>query len=297
MTTRNRQNEFPVNFGVKPKTRCMYHSISIGQDKSEFSHRALGLAIWLAGATRTPALTPSPLPRTSLDERQSIMRARLGECRGEGIAGDCRVVKGWTTQALVNESKWHDLVVVGRHGESSHERARRIGSLPTALLAASPVPVLVAADSPSVPDRVLVAFDDSPDTCMALRIAASLAAERRLRVHVIETLAGHRRRDHLARAAYLEGWKRVEADFEVLAGKSSDEIVTYIEKHGIPLTFVPALDRSLFGQSLRRVSRPRRVLPWSCRVVGCRRFIESRQVESEYVRRAREPAGRLLAAA
>ena len=128
------------------------------------------------------------------------MRARLGECRGEGIAGDCRVVKGWTTQALVNESKWHDLVVVGRHGESSHERARRIGSLPTALLAASPVPVLVAADSPSVPDRVLVAFDDSPDTCMALRIAASLAAERRLRVHVIETLAGHRRRDHLARA-------------------------------------------------------------------------------------------------
>ena len=236
----------------------MYHSIFVGQDNSEFSHQALGLAIWLARATRARlhllhlhSRKPRVRSKTSLDEIQSVMRARLEECRGEGIAGDCRVVKGWTTQALVSESKWHDLVVVGRHGESWGERARGIGSLPTTLLAASPVPVLVAADSPIVPDKLLVAFDDSPDACTALRIAASLAAERRLHVHVIETVAGHRRRDHLARArAYLEGWKEVAADFEVLTGKPSDEIVTYIEKHRIPLTFVPALDRSLFGHKL-----------------------------------------------
>lgn len=236
----------------------MYHSILVGQDNSEFSHQALRLAIWLARATRARlhlihlhSRKPRILAKTSLEEMQAVMSARLEECTSEGIAGDCRVVNGWTTQALVRESKWHDLVVVGRHGESWRERAHGIGSLPTTLLAASPVPVLVAADPPIVPDQLLVAFDGSPDACTALRIAASLAAERRLRVHVIETVAGHRRRDHLARArAYLEDWKAIEADFELLTGKASDEIVRYIEKHRIPLTFLPALDRSLFGQKL-----------------------------------------------
>ncbi|MEJ2531796.1 MAG: universal stress protein [Halioglobus sp.] len=236
----------------------MYHSIVVGQDNSEFSRRALGLAIWLARVTRgrlhllhLHSRKPHIRPKTSLDKIHSVMQARLEECQNEGIAGDCRIVKGWTTQALVNESKWHDLVVVGRHGESWRERTRGIGSLPTTLLGASPVPVLIAADSPVFPDQILVAFDDSLDACMALRIAASLALERKLRVHVVETLASHRGRDHLSRArAYLEDWKEIKADFEVLTGKVSDEIVAYIERHRIPLTFLPALDRSLFGRKL-----------------------------------------------
>ena len=236
----------------------MYHSILVGQDASAYSHQALGLAIWLAKATRARlhlihlhSRKPRIRPKTSLDEMSSIMQARLQECRGQGIAGDCQVVEGWSTKALVSESKWHDLVVVGRHGVSSRERVQGMGSLPTALLAASPVPVLIAADTPVIPDSLLVAFDNSPDACMALRIASSLAAERGLRVHVIEALAGHGRQDHLAHArAYLEGWKEVDADFEVLEGKSSDQIVSCIVKHGIELTFVPALDRSVFGHNL-----------------------------------------------
>ncbi len=236
----------------------MYHSILVGQDASEHSHQALGLAIWLAKAShahlhlihlhsrkpRIRAKTPPEMMRTILEER-------LEECRREGVVCDSQGVEGWTTQALVAESKWHDLVVVGRHGESVHERSRGLGSLPNALLAASPVPVLVAADTPHIPDSLLVAFDDSPDACVALRIAAALAAERQLRLHVIEAMAGRGRRDHLVRArSYLEGWKEVEADFEVLEGKSSDEIVACIEKKGIQLTFVPALDRTLFGHKL-----------------------------------------------
>jgi nucleotide-binding universal stress UspA family protein len=236
----------------------MYHSILVGQDASAYSHQALGLAIWLAKATRARlhlihlhSRKPRIRPKTSGDEMASIMRARFEESGGEGIAGDCQVVEGWSTRALVRESKWHDLVVVGRHGVNSLQRMRGIGSLPSALLAASPVPVLVAADTPVIPDRLLVAFDNSPDACMALRIAASLAAERRLRLHVIEAMAGHGRQDHLAHArGYLEGWQEVDADFEVLEGKSSDQIVSCIVRHGIQLTFVPALDRSLFGHKL-----------------------------------------------
>ena len=236
----------------------MYHSILVGQDASEHSQQALGLAIWLAKASHARlhlvhlhSRKPRIRPKTGLCEMRSIMEERIGECRREGVSSDCRVIEGWTTQAFATESKWHDLVIVGRHGESVRERVRGLGSLPNALLANSPVPVLVAADTPVVPDRLLVAFDDSPDACMALRIAASLAAERRLRLHVVEALTTHGGRDHLGRARdYLEGWQEVEAEFDALDGKASDEVVSYIQKHAIQLTFVPALDRSVFGHQL-----------------------------------------------
>lgn len=236
----------------------MYHSILVGQDASEHSHQALGLAIWFAKASHASlhlvhlhSRKPQIRPRTSLNEMRSIMEERIGECRREGLTCDSRVIDGWTTQALARESKWHDLVIVGRHGESVHRRERGVDSLPNALLTNCPVPVLVAADTPIIPDRLLVAFDESPDACMALRLAASLAAERRLRLHVVEVRATQRGHDHLSRArSYLEGWAEVEAEFDVLDGKASDEIVSYIHENAIPLTFVPALDRSVFGHQL-----------------------------------------------
>jgi len=236
----------------------MYHSILVGQDASEYSLRAFELAIWLSTSTHARlhlihlhSRKPHIRPKTSLDEMASVMRQRLDSHQDDGIEGDWQIVEGWTVQALVSESKWHDLVVVGRHGESASERKRGIGSLPTALLATSPVPVLIAADTPAVPDSLVVAFDNSLDACMALRIAASLAAERKLRLHVIEAATRHGYQDHLAHArAYLKGWHQVEADFEVLKGKLYDQIVPYIEKHDIKLTFVPALDRSLFHRKL-----------------------------------------------
>lgn len=236
----------------------MYHSILVGQDASEHSRRALELAVWLSISTRARlhlihlhSRKPRIHATTSVDEMATIMRERLEDCWDRGIRGDWQVVEGWTTQALVSESKWHDLVVVGRHGASAHARPRGIGSLPNALLTASPVPVLVAADAPAVPDRLVVAFDNSVDACMALRIAASLAAERHLTVHVIEAKARRGRQDHLAHArAYLEGWPEVDAEFDTLVGRSSDQIVSYIETHGVRLSFVPALDRSIFGRKL-----------------------------------------------
>lgn len=237
---------------------AVYHSILVCQDASGHSRRAFELAVWLSTTTRARlhlihlhSRKPHARGKTSKAEMASIMEKRVEELVGEGIDGDWQVVERWTVQALVSESKWHDLVVVGRQGESARQGKRSIGSLPDALLAASPVPVLIAADALAIPDRVVVAFDSSPDACMALRIAASLAAERKLKLHVIEATAGRRRQDHLVHArAYLEGWQEVDANFEVLEGKSSDQIVSYILNHDIHLTFAPAFDRSIFGHKL-----------------------------------------------
>jgi nucleotide-binding universal stress UspA family protein len=234
----------------------MYHSILVCQDASGYARRAFELAVWLAAATQAQlhlihlhSRKPHVGGRTSASEMTSIMQERVEEMAGEGIRGDCQVVEGWTSQALVDESKWHDLVVVGRQGESAH--GRDIGSLPGLLLATSFVPVLIVDDTPTIPSRVLVAFDSTPDACMALRIATSLAAERNLDLRVVETRSGRRTKDHLAHAReYIAGWQGVEAEFEVLEGKASDRIVSYIQTHDIQLVFASALDRSMLGRKL-----------------------------------------------
>jgi len=236
----------------------VYRSILVGQDESEESLRALEMAIWIAGGTQAhlnlvhlhgrklPLASPAPLQaiKELLEERSRL-------CRTAGIECSRQIVEGWTTQALVLETKWHDLIVVGKHGVSRSKRDHGLGSLPAALVAACPVPILIADDHGEVPRTLLVAFDESPDSCSALRIAASLAIEKKLRLHVIEVVSKQGKKDKLARArSYLDDCGSLHPEVERLVGRSGDVLLDYIREHGIQLTFVPALDRSLMGHKL-----------------------------------------------
>lgn len=238
--------------------RCrVYRSILVGQDESGESLRALEMAIWIAGGTQAhltlihlhgrklPLVSPAPLQAA-----EELLQARSIFCREAGIACSQQIVEGWTTQALVAETKWHDLVVMGKHGvsRSRREHGLGLGSLPAALLAACPVPILIADDLGASPRTLLVAFDESPDACSALRIAASLAMEKALRLHVIEVVSKQGQKDKLTRVrAYLDNCRTLQADVERLVGRSGDVFLDYIREHDVGLTFVPALDRSLMG--------------------------------------------------
>lgn len=240
------------------EVQSVYRSILVGQDASEESLRALEMAIWLAGVThahltlvhlhgrKLPLVSPAPLQAA-----EALLEERSTLCRNAGVACSGQMVEGWTTHALVAETKWHDLVVVGKHGASRSQRDRGLGSLPAALLAACPVPILIADDLGALPRSLLVAFDESPDACSALRTAASLAGEKQLRLHVVEVVSRRGQKDKLARAqAYLDDCPALEAEVERLVGRSGDVLLDYIRERDIQLTFVPALDRSLMGHKL-----------------------------------------------
>ncbi|MFQ5351981.1 MAG: universal stress protein, partial [Candidatus Binatia bacterium] len=159
----------------------MYRSILVGQDDCDNSRKALDTAIWLAGVTRAHLclihLHGRKLPLVSpisADDAKALLAEREKVCTRAGVACSTKLVSGWTTQALVNETKWHDLVVVGKHGAAWAQGSGGLGSVATALLASSSVPVLVADDSDSLPHQLLVVFDESPDACAALRIAATM---------------------------------------------------------------------------------------------------------------------------
>jgi len=236
----------------------MYRSILVGQDGCDNSRTALNAAIWLAGVTRAhlrlihlhgrklPLVAPAPSEDVSalLAESEKV-------CKQAGVACSTQLVSGWTTQALVNETKWHDLVVVGKHGVGWTEGHRGLGSVPTALLASSAVPVLVADAAADIPRQLLVVFDQSRDACAALRIAATMALERELELHVLEVVRRLGRRDQLDRAKeYLEDCQGLEVTVERAVGDAVEVVVGYIRDHNISLTYLPAMDRSLSGHKL-----------------------------------------------
>jgi len=236
----------------------MYHSILVGQDASIDSREALELSIWIAGVTRAhltlihlhgrkaPSMQPAPI-----EDVEALLEQRLEICREAGIRGSRRLVERGTPRALLDESKWHDLVVVGKHGENRARRKRGLGSLATELLGASPVPVLIADPAPVRPGQLLVAFDGTPDGCAALRIAASLAQERELKLHVVGVAGGKGGGEQLDRAQeYLEDRPGLEVEIEQLEGKPEVGLIALIRERDIHLTFLPALDRSFFGHKL-----------------------------------------------
>lgn len=236
----------------------MYHSILVAQDASDNSERALELAIWLAVDTRAhitllhlhhrKILPAEPVSTSEMEQR---LRDWAEVVRGAGIRCTHRVVEGWTNEALIREAQWYDMIAVGKHGEGRTMRPHGLGSLPSALLASSPVPVLVADDKPVVPESLLVVFDETPDACRALRIAADLALARDIRLHVVEAISDVHHPDQLARAnEYLEDCPGLVAEIHRLDEKPADGVLEYIARHDVHFTIMPALDRSLFGHKL-----------------------------------------------
>jgi nucleotide-binding universal stress UspA family protein len=233
----------------------MYHSILVAQDASDNSERALELAIWLAVDTRAhitllhlhhrKILPAEPVSTGQMEQR---LRDWAEVCRGAGIRCTHRVVEGWTNEALIRESQWYDLIVAGKHGEGRSLRSHGLGSLPSALLASSPVPVLISDDKPVAPESLLVIFDETPDASRALRMAADLALAREIRLHVIEAIPGDRQPDQLKRASeYLRDCPGLVADVKRIDDKPVEGVLRYIQDRDIHFTVMPALDRSLFG--------------------------------------------------
>ena len=239
----------------------MYHSILVCQDTSEQSHKALELAIWMADCTRARltlihlhARKPLGVGAPSQEEVLALLEERRLHCEASKLPCSVKVVEGWTAQGLLKQTHWHDLVVLGKRGASHASHGRKLGSLTSALLGSSPVPVLVVDEAPKAPETLLVVFDESPDACKALRMAVDLAMERELNLHVVEPVAKAGQADKLSEAAqYLAQCPGIHADLQRLEGKAGETVVAYVRREDVHLTFLPALDRSLFGTKLVEV--------------------------------------------
>jgi nucleotide-binding universal stress UspA family protein len=120
-----------------------------------------------------------------LSARADAACRRLGELsRGRGVELSCESARGIADDAIVERGKQADLIVLGRDGEHAGFRTALIGSTAEGVLRKTSKPTVVVPSAGELNGPVLLAFDGSPGSRIAARLAVELAGRLGEGIHV-----------------------------------------------------------------------------------------------------------------
>jgi nucleotide-binding universal stress UspA family protein len=185
----------------------MIETVLIATDGSEVAAAAerwgvalaAGLGARIAGVSVvedrwTGGLRASSLPVTppALDAVDAFLGARaeaagrrLAErAREKSVPCACETARGIADDLLVERSKQSDLVVIGRDGEHAAFRTALIGSTVDGFLRKTSKPAVVVPAGAELAGPILLAFDGSPGSRIAARLAVELAGRLGAAIHV-----------------------------------------------------------------------------------------------------------------
>jgi len=153
--------------------------------------RPVLLGAW--GYVQAPAVAEAYAEAWELSKREAhrVVESGAAVCAGSGGTVRTIVREGHPTNeltALVGEVG-ADLIMVGPHGRGRLESIL-LGSVSQSLLHAMPTSILVAREPVRAPERVLLAFDGSPDSLAAVRFLAHFPLPPDVRIDVLAVVDG-----------------------------------------------------------------------------------------------------------
>ncbi len=120
-----------------------------------------------------------------LKARADAVCQRIAErARTAGIPAEVESVAGNVDDRIVERGESADLIVLGRDGEHEAWRTALIGPNTDAVLRKTTRPCLVVPNGAEIRGPLLLAFDGSPGSALAARLAVEVATRLRANVHV-----------------------------------------------------------------------------------------------------------------
>jgi nucleotide-binding universal stress UspA family protein len=188
---------------------------------------------WLAdlsgavGAQPYAALLPQ-LQKIQEEKAAMILAAARERCQQSGVACETAHETGGLTQAILDQERQADLVVLGQHGEHAEWAGGMLGSGAERVVRASVKPCLVTPGKLHEISHMLIAYDGSEESSKALRAGIALAPTLGVEVTItmVAALGGED-----AASTVLEKAKQqalaggVKARGEVLHGDPEEEIL------------------------------------------------------------------------
>ncbi|MFQ5862343.1 MAG: universal stress protein [Candidatus Brocadiales bacterium] len=161
------------------------------EDKWRFVYVPTSTAV--AGAIGAAPTTHVPLPPEKLvkeedrarEEGRYLKRCFEKECRGLGVKGTFKVVRGEVGEVLVEAAKTVDLVVIGHHGKHTKSKTQAPGSITQTLLHKSARPVMVVPEGTKRGLRILIAYDGSEAAQRAIEAGVIIAELQTSRIDVL----------------------------------------------------------------------------------------------------------------
>lgn len=135
----------------------------------------------------TLGVTPPPLEPIEgyLKARADAVCQRLSErARSLGVEIEVESVSGAADDRIVERAESADLLVIGRDGENQLWRTALIGPTTDAVLRKTTRPCLVVPTGAELAGPLLLAFDGSPGSSLAARLAVDIASRLGSNVHV-----------------------------------------------------------------------------------------------------------------
>lgn len=160
-----------------------------------------------------------------LDERGQVVLEGFGEvCREAGVAFETSQVTGVVPRSIIEVSEPTDLIVMGRGGEHNEWLEGLIGSTTESVIRGALQPVLVTGTDQLGDTEFLVAYDGTQHSQHALKAAATISVDWRIRFQVLSVGDDD---VHLKEAEhYLEACD-VEVKYVLRSGEAGEEIVEY----------------------------------------------------------------------
>jgi nucleotide-binding universal stress UspA family protein len=122
---------------------------------------------------------------TFLKARAEAACRRLAEsARSRSVENVCETVQGIADDRIVERGQKSDLLVLGRDGEHATFRTGLIGSTVDGVLRKTSKPVIVVPKGAELAGPLLLAFDGSPGSRIAARLAVELADRLKQAIHV-----------------------------------------------------------------------------------------------------------------
>lgn len=154
--------------------------------------KVLGLSVveerWVRGLRETGlGIAPPALEgvESFLKNRAEAACRRLAErARSRNVEHVCETLQGNADDRIVERGQRADLIVIGRDGEHASFRTALIGSTADGVLRKTSKPAVVVPAEAELSGPLLLAFDGSPGSRIAARLAVELADRLGEGIHV-----------------------------------------------------------------------------------------------------------------
>lgn len=180
---------------------------------------------------------------TSLKEKaDSVLKDFDERCRKAGLAATGRKTIGGISDAIVEEAKDADLILMARKGEHFHMKdGGLLGSVAEAVIRHSGKPVLVTPEKFLEIESMALAYDGSAPAKKALGLSLAVSEKTKWPITVVIITSDAKKAADLS-AQVEDMAQQGSADCEViiLSGKESDEILKFIREGAVELMVMGA---------------------------------------------------------
>lgn len=160
------------------------------------------------------------------------------KCADAGVPSTIEQATGVVSRMIVEKSELRDLVVMGRSGEHSQWLEGLLGSTTQAVVRNTRRPVLVTAQDTPKCSKFVVAYDGSPHSKHALKVAAEYAGAWKAPLDVLAVGT-----DMVSVVAEARGYLEphgLETQYDTREGDPSETIVAFAGESGADLLIMGA---------------------------------------------------------